>query len=463
MPPIKRLPESLGPGAITSLSSRGYGILKESIADKRTLDGIRAFLTVAPQTNPMALSAAPPKSFPVFRESRSKIYIPKYIGLSAYGVPPSDNTGTGDPLACAFGGRLRDAQAAPVNAFLQAATDPRKRGGIINMACAAGKTVMAIYAACDLGRKTLVIVNKEFLARQWQERIEEFAPGARVGRVQGTVFDVDDRDFVIAMVQTLSVREFDKDAFESFGTVIADECHHMSAEVFSRALHRVNFRYAMGLSATLQRSDGLSHVFQWFIGGVVYKTKRPKEAVEVILADFYSDDPVYKQEIYMFGNKINIARMISNVCSLEARTDFVARSVVESLADRIGSKVLVLSERRIHLADLRDAILRIDPGITAGFYVGGMKQEDLKASEGKQVILGTFTMAAEGMDIPALDTLVLASPKSRIEQPVGRILRVKPDERSRLPRVIDIRDGFSVFKAQAAKRERYYSQCGYTV
>jgi len=456
----KRLPESLGARAVTSLTRRGYGIEKDSVGAE-TIAGIKSFLTVSPQANPMAGGNAPPKSYPVFRESRSKLYIPKYLGLSAYGPPAQDKTSPGEPLSCSFGGSLRESQAAPVAAFLQAAADPRKRGGIINMGCAAGKTVMGIYAACQLGRKTLVIVNKEFLARQWQERIEEFAPGARVGKVQGTAFDVDDRDFVIAMVQTLSVREFEQDAFDSFGTVIVDECHHMSAEVFCRALHRINFRNALGLSATLQRSDGLSHVFQWFIGGVVYKTKRPKEAVEVLLKDVCSDDPDYKQELYVFGKQLNMARMISNVCALKARTEFVAGSVLGSLADRPGSKVLVLSERRAHLADIKDAISLADPGVTVGFYVGGMKQEDLKASESKQVILGTFTMAAEGMDIPALDTLVLASPKSAIEQPVGRILRVRAGDRQRVPRVVDIRDMFSVFRAQAAKRERYYAKCGY--
>lgn len=464
MPPRRKvacsLPDSLG-GAETSLSRRGYGVDKARLRPE-DIDAIKRFLTVSPAVNPMAGSATP-VTYGVYRESRSKLYLPKYLGLSAFGVPPVDKTGLGEPMACAFAGALRESQASPVAAFLAAAADPSRRGGIINMACAAGKTVMAVHAACELGRKTLVVVNKEFLARQWQDRIEQFAPGARVGRVQGAAFDVDDKDFVIAMVQTLAVRDFHEDAFDSFGTVVVDECHHMSAEVFCRALHRINFRYALGLSATLQRSDGLSHVFQWFIGGVVYKTRRPREAVEVVLRDFRSEDPEYRREIFVFGKQLNMARMISNVCALATRTDFVAGSVVDSLNERPGSKVLVLSERRAHLADIRDAVLRADPSVTVGFYVGGMKQDDLKASESMQVVLGTFNMAAEGMDIPALDTLVLASPKSAIEQPVGRILRVRQEDRERTPRVIDVRDGFSVFRAQAAKRERYYAKCGYAV
>ena len=456
------LPRDLGADAVTTLTRRGYGIAKASIPGA-VADQLRKYLTVSPNVSPSAVTSGPPPRYRVYRESPTKLYIPKYLGLSAYGTPGKETTPPAEPMACAFSGALRDSQRAPVDAFLAVARDPLKRGGIINMACAAGKTVMGIYIACELAAKTLVIVHKEFLARQWEERIEQFAPDAMIGRIQGKSFDVEDKDFVIAMVQTLSVRAFDEDAFDGFGTVLVDECHHMSAEVFSRALHRVNFRYSLGLSATLQRSDGLSHVFQWFLGGVAYRTRRPRETVEVVVRGFRSDDPGYAQEIYIFGKQLNTARMITNLCGFVPRTNAIADWILESIAERPGSKVLVLSERRSHLKEIEQAVRNNDATgeITTGFYVGGMKQHDLKITEGKRVVFGTFAMAAEGMDIPALDTLVLASPKSEIEQPVGRILRVKPDERTRVPRVIDVADGFSVFRAQAAKRAKYYRKCGY--
>lgn len=458
---------TLGRGAITSLSRRGYGIVKDSI-DHAAVEAMRAFLTVSPAVNPSVGLSGPPPSYAVYRESRSKIYIPKHLGMSTYGPPGEDRTPEAEPLLCVFQGDLRESQRAPVAAFLEAARDPARRGGIINMACAAGKTVMGIYIACALKLKTLIVVHKEFLARQWQERIEQFAPGAIVGRIQGSTFDVDGRDIVIAMVQTISIRGFDDDAFDGFGTVVVDECHHMSAEVFSRALHRLNFRHSLGLSATLHRADGLSHVFQWFIGGVAYRACRQREAVEVLIKEFSSDDKQYREEVYAFGNRINMARMITNVCGFAPRTRQIASWIVDSLVDRPGSKVLVLSERRTHLRDLQDAVSlhaaeRLEGGVSTGFYVGGMRQDDLKASESMRVVFGTFAMASEGMDIPALDTLVLASPKSEIEQPVGRILRVRAAERERVPRVIDVVDAFSVFGAQAAKRQRYYKKCGYSV
>ena len=83
-----------------------------------------------------------------------------------------------------------------------------------------------------------------------------------------------------------------------------------------------------------------------------------------------------------------------------------------------------------------------------------MKQEQLKESEEKNIMLATFSMASEGFDCKELDTIILASPKSNIEQAVGRILRKKKEDRERIPLIIDIIDNFSVFGRQGEKRLR---------
>ena len=96
---------------------------------------------------------------------------------------------------------------------------------------------------------------------------------------------------------------------------------------------------------------------------------------------------------------------------------------------------------------------------TAGYYVGGMKEASLKETEEKQVVVATYAMAAEALDIKTLSTLVMVTPKTDIVQSVGRILREKHDK----PLVVDIVDGHDVFKNQWAKRRRYYKKCEYTI
>ena len=100
-------------------------------------------------------------------------------------------------------------------------------------------------------------------------------------------------------------------------------------------------------------------------------------------------------------------------------------------------------------------------GKLSGLYVGGMKQSDLKISEGKDIILGTYPMVSEGFDCPTLDTVILSSPKSDVVQSVGRIMRKKPEDRDRQHQVIDIIDYFSSFAQQWETRKRYYRKQKY--
>ena len=109
---------------------------------------------------------------------------------------------------------------------------------------------------------------------QWQERIKQFLPSSRVGIIQGEIIDIEDKDIVLGMLQSISMKEYPHSLFQEFGLTILDEVHHLSAEVFSRALFKIVTQYMLGLSATMKRKDGLTHVFKMFLGDVIYSKKR---------------------------------------------------------------------------------------------------------------------------------------------------------------------------------------------
>ena len=98
--------------------------------------------------------------------------------------------------------------------------------------CGYGKTVIGLYLASKLGVKTLVVVHKEFLVNQWKERIKQFLPYARIGKIQGSKIFVEGYDIVIGMLQSISMKEYPESTFKDFGFVIYDECHHLGAETF---------------------------------------------------------------------------------------------------------------------------------------------------------------------------------------------------------------------------------------
>ena len=92
-----------------------------------------------------------------------------------------------------------------------------------------------------------------------------------------------------------------------------------------------------------------------------------------------------------------------------------------------------------------------------------MKPSELRESQTKNIILGTYSMASEGMDIPKLNTIILSTPKSDITQSIGRILREKKNIRKFNPLIIDINDEFSLFINQYIKRMKYYKKSKYNI
>lgn len=427
------------------LGIKGYSILKKNYENE--IEDIINELTISPIS--IVDYGGESEEFCVCLENKKKLFVPKYYGLQKFGLPEI-NLPNEEYIDLEFNGKLMENQIEPVNEYLNNARDPLKMGGILQLPPGYGKTVMALYILCELNVKTLIIVHKEFLMTQWKDRIEQYIPGCEVGIIKQSKTDID-KPIVIGSLQSICSRNYDNEVFNGFGLVIIDECHHIGAQVFSRALNKVNFKYSLGLSATVNRKDGLSKVFKWFIGDIVYKIQKKKTITTEVLCLVYNEEEYQKEET-MYNGKPNISKMINNICEYLPRTKYIVDTIKELYDNR---NIIVLSDRRKHLEDMYGML----DGYERGYYVGGMKKEQLKESEEKKVILGTYNMVSEGFDLPKLDTLILASPKSDIEQSVGRIQRKHEiTEQDNIPLVVDIIDDYSVFKNQAKKRKAFYKR-----
>ena len=156
-------------------------VLKEELTSTE-ITKIRRDLTVKPFTNTNYGNEAPP--FPVYSESKRKLYLPRFYGIKEFGPPKSVKIDPGEDAPMNFTGKLKDKQLPIVKAFQDATLDRETGGGIISVPCGYGKTVLALYLAAQMGKKTLVIVHKEFLMNQWIERLKQFLPNAKVGIIQ---------------------------------------------------------------------------------------------------------------------------------------------------------------------------------------------------------------------------------------------------------------------------------------
>lgn len=448
------------------LCSKGYRVQKtDAESDARLVEE----LTVEPRDDYGGGSASGEDSrFVVCMETERYLYLPRCFGLSRFGPPKRSSLNSYEEVDLRFSGDLLENQVAPVEAYLRAAEDPLRMGGILQLPPGYGKTVIALYLLARLRAKTLILVHKEFLMNQWIERVRAYLPGCRVGIIKQKQADVEDKDVVIGLVQSVSMRAYDPSVFAGFGMVVVDECHHVGASVFSKALPKVTFRYALGLSATVVRKDGLTKVFKWFLGDVIFKVARKTSlACEVRVAKFVPEGPpsqetAYGRELVMRNGKVNMARMVNVVAECEARSAFVVSSIVGVLEESPTRNVIVLSDRRQHLERLCEALR--DTGLMCGLYVGGMSNAALEESKACKVILGTYSMVSEGFDLARLDTLVLATSKSDVEQSVGRIQRKHSlGEDDNVPVVIDVVDDYSVFANQFARRLRFYKKNAYTI
>lgn len=316
-------------------------------------------------------------------------------------------------------------------------------------------TVLALKMITTMNVKTIIIVHKQVLLDQWKERIEQFIPSAKVGLIQGPTIDVEGKDIVLAMVQSLTRKEYPRGLFACFGMMIVDELHCICSQTFSEALFMIQTRYRLGLSATPKRKDGFDKVFLYHMGPTIVELH--SNLIEPEIKFFFS--PVLKGIEVVNNNfgKVNLPKLITDIANNEERNDYIITIIKEVMKE--DRKMLVFSDRLKQCKTLNFLFKRVITDKTCDTFIGEKKKEELKKALEADVIFATYGICKEGFDCPSLDTLLFATPKSDVIQAVGRILRRKNKFH---PVVIDIVDKqFGTLKGQYYKRKQYYNKKQY--
>jgi superfamily II DNA or RNA helicase len=424
------------------LSRSGYLVPISQTTD------IKKELTVRPQVNNEF--GFPPPSFKVYKQTKEWLCVPRFFGLEKFGNPKEDKRPEPVKINLTFNGKLRD--ETHQNEALRKGLD--QGYGILSLPCGFGKTTVALALASKLGYRTMIIVHKEFLANQWRERIQQFCPGATIGLVQQNKIEIE-ADFVIAMLQSLSQKEYSFDQFESIGTLIVDEAHHICARVFSQSLFKMCPKHAYGLTATPDRKDGLTNVLHWFLGPTFFAIERENQTQTEVFPVMFSCPRFKDPPPCNRTGKVSLVEMITTLVEMPERNKKLLSLIKK--ASKGSRQLLVLSDRRLHCQELHSYF----PDCS-GLYMGGMKESELEESSKKKIIFGTFSQAHEGLDIPTLDSLILATPKSDIKQSIGRIMR-ETDGKKNNPQIWDIWDQWSLLNAMYYKRRKVYRQGGFKI
>lgn len=441
------------------LTLNGYRIDKAKVSAEE----LRKTLTVKPfipkvfVSNPNAVPR-----YKVYKEVEDAFYLPKHYGADTYGPPASSTRDVPQTHEShwSFQGQLRAVQHPVVDSFLK----PEPHDGILSLHTGGGKTVCALYIASQLKVPTLVIVHNSFLRDQWEERVKMFLPLARIGRVQGDKCEVEGKDVIIAMLQTISMREIPIKTFSPIGLVIVDECHHIASEVFVQALPKVTSRYMLGLSATPTRKDGLMGVAHWFLGPLLYNSDtgdKEDRGVHVEVYEYENDDPVFNEIIYNAQGVMFTTLMINKLTEHAGRTAWLVEILKDILEEAPSRQVLVLSDRVQHTKDMLAALPDDLRGQAAILSTDVKADKRAEFCSSKRVLIATYAMCKEGFDVPTLNTLIMSTPRPDIDQIVGRILRVEKSARTINPLVVDIVD--PQFRRQFQERNGLYKKRNYKV
>lgn len=342
-----------------------------------------------------------------------------------------------------FQGELRPYQ-------IRAFTDAVQRDmGVIESGTGSGKTVIGLAIIVHRRQPTLILVHTRELLYQWAAQIELFT-GCQAGLIGDGHFSI--APITVAIVN--SARKRLAGLPEQFGQICVDECHRVPAALFTEVVTAFDCRYALGLSATAFRRDGLTSLIHLYLGECVHRvaTGELQASGAVLKPEF-----IQKSTEFSYGYRGNYQNLMKALTGNEQRNGLICRDVVDEAGLGIGT-ILVVSDRVAHCEALAAIIGELAPqlrvAVLTGKMVGDRRTALIEAIHAGEVdvLVSTVQLIGEGFDCPGLRALFMTTPikfSGRLLQVAGRILRPAAGKQ---PRVYDYADPVKVLQSSARAR-----------
>ena len=336
-----------------------------------------------------------------------------------------------------------------------------KRNGILVAPCGSGKTQMGLAIARRISKPTLWITHTRDLMVQAEERAKSIfdLPKEAYGEITEGKVNIGTH-LTFSTVQTLARVNLDN---LKFGCVIVDECHHAvqsykSTSMFAKVMNQISCRYKFGLTATPYRGDGLEKGMFALIGDIcsIVDEKEVKEKTVPVYEKWYNV-PISTNSIecYNGDGTLDYTKLITGLCNDEERNTYIGRTIVD-----IEGSCLVLSDRLSQLESLMSFVSNFkncDMVKATNTKKGKKERKEAieKLKDGMiDCLFATYKLAKEGLDIPSLEHVVMASPikdKSTVIQTAGRVARKA--EGKTCGYVHDFIDDMGILQGMAKKRK----------
>ena len=330
--------------------------------------------------------------------------------------------------------------------------------GVIVSPPSSGKTVIGLEIISEKRQPALIIVHRKQLFDQWVERIQDFLkiPKKEIGQIGNQKKKIG-KHITIAMIQSLSRIEDYSEISNAFGTIIIDECHHISAKSFREAIINFNAFYLYGLTATPKRKNNDQKLIFVYIGNILHQVNQTDYLAE---KNIKTEINIKETELFApFDYKIDKYETISRILIHDTQRNSLILKDIEENANRFKT-ILVLSERKAHV-DILNLYLK-DKYETITIH--GEDSESSRNSKIEQIKQGHFKIVistgqyfGEGIDISNLECLFIVYPfafEGKLIQYIGRIQRSKNP-----PVIFDYRDSkIDYFEKMFKQRKRYYKK-----
>lgn len=309
----------------------------------------------------------------------------------------------------------------------------KARNGIIVAPCGSGKTQIALEVAARLGMRMLWITHTLELMKQSMDRAKSVygLTAKDYGTITGGNVDVG-RVVTFATVQTLANIDLTKYR-DYWQVVIVDECHKAVGTptklmMFWKVVSSLSARYKFGVTATPKRADGLEPAMFALLGGMIHEIHKEEVAdttcpVHVEVKETRFAPSAF--EITAPDGTIDYNRLMQRIVSDAGRNALICDDI-----DYCPKPCMVLTDRVSHAIFFKGML-----GARARLLCGSERKKDREAAmkdilEGRaDVIVATYPIAKEGLDIPQLRSVILATPTKNevtIVQSCGRVGRRSP-------------------------------------
>ena len=366
-----------------------------------------------------------------------------------------------------FKGKLRPIQKKALEELLKYDT------GILSAVPSFGKTVVGIGIIDKLKTNTLIVVHTKQLLDQWKERLSIFLDidKKEIGQIGGGKRNPNGQ-LDVGILQSLNKKGDIDEIVETYGLVIVDECHRISAFSFEQVLKSCRSKHVYGLTATPIRKDGHHKIVYMQCGDIRHRvTNRQIKGFKEIERTVITKKTPYRFQTFTESDtKITMTSIYNDMVHNVFRNNLIVEDIKNVVAE--GKIPIVLSERKEHLNIIKEMLEDLDVPII--FYKAAMGKKEteniIKIKETAdekgipRIILATSKLLGEGFDDARLDTLFLTMPvswKGRITQYVGRLHR-EYDNKTKVE-VYDYLDNMEMLEKMYEKRLKGYKSEGYIV